>query len=48
MLADEGAQVGRDLTKWPTYLGPVDKSLKPGEKPNQVSLGPDRRPTGLL
>jgi hypothetical protein len=39
VLADESADVRRDLTKWPTQLWPIDERLKPSEEPDQVSLG---------
>jgi hypothetical protein len=47
MLADEGAEVRRDLAKWPTQRCPVDESLKPCEEPDHANASlrrePDRR-----
>lgn len=39
MLAGESAKVGRDLTKQPTELRPINDNLKSREEPNQVSVG---------
>ena len=38
VLADERAQVRRDLNKRPAELGPIDERLEPSEEPDKVAF----------